>query len=340
MSDEAMSSATPVADHPGSSMSAGALLRQAREASGLHVAALAVAMKVPVKKLEALEADRWDLLTDAVFVRGLAASVCRALKVDPTDILSKLPQSVTPRLGTQAREINTTFQASRQSPVASATAYISKPAVLVVFGLLLAALVILFFPNTHSSTTVATPTAEPLPPIAQGSTVFASEPVAQSSEPVVPAVTTAPLAAPAVSAPALALQVASAPAAMASAVASVAAKVASVPAAIAALRPASVPVAGVSSPKTAGSAPATIAVLGNGSIAVKARAKSWVEVVDAHKVVLIRRSLAAGENVEVSGALPLAVVIGAVDAVSVEVRGKPFGLEPIAISNVARFEVK
>jgi hypothetical protein len=33
---------------------AGALLREAREAQGLHVAALAVAMKVPVKKLEAL----------------------------------------------------------------------------------------------------------------------------------------------------------------------------------------------------------------------------------------------------------------------------------------------
>ena len=39
-------------------MTAGALLRAAREASGLHIAALAVAMKVPVKKLEALEADR------------------------------------------------------------------------------------------------------------------------------------------------------------------------------------------------------------------------------------------------------------------------------------------
>lgn len=36
---------------------AGALLRQARESTGLHIAALAVAMKVPVKKLEALEAE-------------------------------------------------------------------------------------------------------------------------------------------------------------------------------------------------------------------------------------------------------------------------------------------
>ena len=42
---------------PASTLTAGALLRQAREASGLHIAALAVTMKVPVKKLEALESD-------------------------------------------------------------------------------------------------------------------------------------------------------------------------------------------------------------------------------------------------------------------------------------------
>lgn len=63
-------------------VTAGELLRQAREAAGLHVAALAVSMKVPVKKLEALEADRLDLLPDAVFVRALASSVCRTLKID------------------------------------------------------------------------------------------------------------------------------------------------------------------------------------------------------------------------------------------------------------------
>ena len=72
-------------------LTAGALIRRAREASGLHIAALAVALKVPVKKLEALEADRFELLLDAVFVRALAASVCRILKVDSTEILRLLP---------------------------------------------------------------------------------------------------------------------------------------------------------------------------------------------------------------------------------------------------------
>ena len=40
--------------------SAGALIRQAREEAGLHIASLAMALKVPVKRLEALEADRFD----------------------------------------------------------------------------------------------------------------------------------------------------------------------------------------------------------------------------------------------------------------------------------------
>ena len=38
-------------------LSAGSMLRQAREMAGLHIGALAVALKVPVKKLEALEAE-------------------------------------------------------------------------------------------------------------------------------------------------------------------------------------------------------------------------------------------------------------------------------------------
>ena len=60
------------------SLTAGAMLRKARMAAGLHVAALAVSMKVPVKKLEALEGDRLDLLPDAVlFVHWRRACAAR-----------------------------------------------------------------------------------------------------------------------------------------------------------------------------------------------------------------------------------------------------------------------
>jgi transcriptional regulator with XRE-family HTH domain len=80
-------------------LSAGALIRQAREEAGLHIASLAMALKVPVKRLEALEADRFDLLPSAVFSRALASSVCRALKLNPTQVLAQLPGLSAPRLG-------------------------------------------------------------------------------------------------------------------------------------------------------------------------------------------------------------------------------------------------
>src|SRR4051794_2894478 len=91
--------------------SAGAMLRAAREAAGLHVAALAVALKVPVRKLEALEADQYDVLTDAVFVRALASSVCRTLKIAPQPVLERLPQIAAPRLIAKTENINTPFHA-------------------------------------------------------------------------------------------------------------------------------------------------------------------------------------------------------------------------------------
>jgi cytoskeleton protein RodZ len=71
--------------------SAGALLRRARQAQGLHIAALAASLKVTPRKLEALEADRHDELLDATFVRALAQAVCRALKIDAEPVLARLP---------------------------------------------------------------------------------------------------------------------------------------------------------------------------------------------------------------------------------------------------------
>jgi cytoskeleton protein RodZ len=74
-------------------MSAGALLRQARERAGMHLGMLSVALKVPVRQLMALEADDHTPLSGPVFVRALANSVCRQLKIDAAPILALLPQA-------------------------------------------------------------------------------------------------------------------------------------------------------------------------------------------------------------------------------------------------------
>lgn len=72
---------------------AGGLLRAARQAAGLHLADLSVVLKVPVRQLESLEADQYRVDQSPVFARGLAASVCRHLRVDSAPILALMPMS-------------------------------------------------------------------------------------------------------------------------------------------------------------------------------------------------------------------------------------------------------
>lgn len=89
---------------------AGALLRAAREKQGLHIAALAAAIKVTQRKLEALEADRFDELPDATFTRALAQTVCRQLKIDPKPVLERLPPAAPVDLDTTSGALNAPFR--------------------------------------------------------------------------------------------------------------------------------------------------------------------------------------------------------------------------------------
>ncbi len=142
-----MSNNGSMADASTNGPAAGYLLRAAREAQGLHIAALAVSLKVPVKKLEALEAGRFEDLPDAVFVRALASSVCRALKVDATPILEKLPQTIKPRLSHTEQSINAPFRAPGDGPGPSFVRQLSKPMVLAVLALLVGTALLFVMPD-------------------------------------------------------------------------------------------------------------------------------------------------------------------------------------------------
>jgi cytoskeleton protein RodZ len=96
----------------------------------MHIAALAVSLKVPVKKLEALEQNRFDLLPDSVFVRALASSVCRTLKLDAAAVLERFApdqcaQADLPGLGHQCA-----VSLARRGPSPSVWTQVSKQAVL------------------------------------------------------------------------------------------------------------------------------------------------------------------------------------------------------------------
>ncbi|MEO7548688.1 MAG: helix-turn-helix domain-containing protein [Ramlibacter sp.] len=301
-------------------LTAGMLLRRAREAAGLHVAALAVSLKVPVRKLEALESDRFDLLPDLVFARALASSVCRTLRVDSQPILERLPLKAAPRLVQDRDGINTPFRAPSDGLPPSLLGQMSRPVVLAVLALLLGALVLMFLPRSFIEELVATSQtqaqSQPQPqPEAVGSpvplTVGPAEPVPAQVVATVPPAGGAPVLVPATSladrAPASA--------------------------------PVTVPGAAAAVPASA-MAPAAEAIVSSGIVTFRTRGPSWVEVTDARGVVAMRRLLAAGESAGVSGALPLSVTIGRASATEVQVRGKAFDLAAVSRDDVARFEVK
>ena len=302
---------------------AGALLRQAREAAGVHIAALAVTLKVPVRKLEALEQDRFDLLPDAVFARALAASVCRTLKLDTAVVLERLPRTAIAKLSYPATRSTTPFRSSGYASGTSSWTQLSRPAVLAGIAFLLGALVLIFLPSRKQDALSGKPGAEgalvtgeslkALPAtlttasagLWDGTKSVLSVP--QAGEPV-----TAASAAPTGG---LLVTGSITSAALASAQA-------------------------LNSSSAAASVDPALQTGATGIVTFRAKGQSWVEVTDAKGTVVLRRTLAAGELVGATGALPLAAVVGRADATQVQVRGQAFDLRAVTKDNVARFEVK
>ena len=77
-----------------------------------------------------------------------------------------------------------------------------------------------------------------------------------------------------------------------------------------------------------------------GILSLMASGASWVEVTDATGVVQLRKTMSQGEVQGVSGALPMAVVLGRAGVMSVRIRDVPLDLGAVTKDNVARFEVK
>lgn len=289
-------------------VAAGKRLKQAREAAGLHVVALAAALKVSVKKLEALEAGRTADLPDATFARALAASVCRQLKMDPTEVLALLPQAGGSRLGEEP-VLNTPFRSPRDPAAASRASPGVPKAVWIALLILLSAAVVWWVVPPKTDDAMQAAPAEPLLPVAPAEGATSMGAGAHVSEE-----TTAPLS--------------DVPAATAASGAVADAGAAAQPGALPAQPVASVP------PPAADAATAVADVL-----VIRVSADSWVEVSADGKRVL-QRVLKAGETVALGDPTPLSVVVGRVDATEVTVRGKAFDLAAVARNNVARFEVK
>ena len=302
---------TEVQMNADSQLSAGQMLKQARVNAGLHVAALAVTLKVPVKRLEALEDDNMVLLPDVVFVRALASSVCRTLKVDPTPILEKLPKATSPRLNSQYGSINMPIRDATSAGKSNFFESFKAPWVIGVSLLLTGAVAIYLFPNFLSPFSLEKPAEVSLSPVSIDSSALQDTNSAKKLASNVVAANDAV----SVATPALSQET------------------------IFAGDSQNLTNSNATAPNSFALIATNTAVPANSIVVFKATGQTWVEVKSVNGITILKKLLNNGEVAGATGTLPLTVIIGRSDVTQVEVRGKPVDLASIAKSNVARFEV-
>ena len=303
---------------------AGALLRQAREAARMQLPVMAATLKVPQRKLEALEADDYAAFPDHVFMRALAMGMCRTLHIEVDPVLALLPRTEIKSLANtgpginEAVKVRSSFKVTGTS-LDSGNSSSRKIAAGVL--ILLAAAAAVYFVPFHQVIDDA-----------ETADVQAQMPAqAESGE---AAVMGAPVTEPAAQAEEAA-QGGSVATAAASTEPATAAAAAGVTGAAAGTAPAAA--AQVVTPAAEAATPATGA---GGLLVLKVNAgQSWVKVKDAAGKVVLEKTLSKDESATAEGQLPLSVIVGNAKGTQVTVRGEPFDISSTR-DNVARFEVK
>ncbi|MDE2300467.1 MAG: DUF4115 domain-containing protein [Burkholderiales bacterium] len=288
---------------PAHDVTAGTLLRQARQAQGLHIAALAAAIKVVPRKLELLESDRIDQLPDATFTRALAQTVCRTLKIDPGPILALLPPPNGHRLEQVAEGLNTPFRERPGRFVPKDWASLTSPTLWLAALLVVAAAAMYVMPAGWLPFLNSVKSTRSVESAAIGA---AAEPSAGPVGAVIEAVPTSNVEPAASAVDATTMQRATS----------------------AAEPTAATPVAG----EPAAPTPA--------ALQLRTTAQSWIDVTDARGHSLISRMVQPGEQVDLDGAMPLKLRIGNAAGTQLVFRGEPVALAAFARNNVAQLELK
>lgn len=291
-------------------ISAGQLLRQARVHAGVEIIVLAITLKVPVKRLEALENDDMGLLPDIVFVRALASSICSTLKVDAGPILDRLPKVSSMVLNSSDGAIAAFNRPIRMVAPASKVHLLElykAPWVMGVISLLVGTASIYLWPKPLSSAGLDVAVATSLLPA--------------SMKPVVP-------------------QDANESRKMLINTAHYVDEQSAVKEPVKAneqsqeIDNSNKFNSGESLVNTAKAAVPLSSI-----VVFKATGQTWVEVKSVNGITILKKLLNSGEIAGATGTLPLTVIVGRADMTQVEVRGKEVDLALIAKSNVARFEV-
>ncbi|KAB0585615.1 helix-turn-helix domain-containing protein [Comamonas kerstersii] len=288
--------------------SSGQLLRQAREQQQMTVQTLAAMLKVPVHKLQALEEGRWDALTDAVFTRSLALSVCRILNIPSEPVLAGLPKLEGSKLSANPEGINAPFKDKTLRSLMSPSHDSSSGSAFKIVAALLIAVAgsagLYFLPQWQSE---EQETVEAAPASVEPELMFAPQ-------------------APGVVVSVQETTVAEQPAAAAQEPA---------PA------PAETEAAAAAVPSADAAQPAEAQAGAGPRLRFAASGDSWVQVRDAQDKVVMEKMMKEGDVLDQAApSRPLKVVVGNAGATTLEVDGAALNLQESARNNVARFEVK
>lgn len=330
-------------------VSAGALLREARERLGLTVADAAAQTKLAPRQIEALEADDYQHLPEMAFVRGFVRSYAKVLQIDVQPLLAALPQA---HIAAQVS------RASVEVPFPDARSPQLQNLIWLGAALFLSVVVVAFAVWHYTSPSVPdesgetsqVETAVPLPaqmqviPASAVEEALASSDVAVAvaAQSSVPAVRGA--SAPAAAMPA-AVKAASEPVAAMPAIKPPTVVAKPLPAsAVAAAKPAPVaakplPVSAVPAtrpvaPAVKPAAPAATAA----SLHLTFGEESWTEVRDRNGNIVSSQLNPAGSELRLSGQGPFSLVVGRASSARLTYKGKTVDMKPNtnATSDVAR----
>ena len=285
----------------------GETLRARRIELGLSPSDVAAMVKLPARRIEAMEQERWSELPDGPYLRGFLRNVARALNLDPADLVARVEGSlvrppVTEPLLVPPGSTHVTLP-RRSGPADDRRG--GRPLVFGAFGFaVIAALIAWSGTDSFDRALVA------------GRSLMAS---AGGTKPASGDAATGPIdpapqggaTAPATTVPGDAVP-ASEPATATSATSALNAANA-----------------------TASPGPGTSAL----SLLFHFNEESWVEVYSADGKALLKRLNAPGSEQAVQGEAPYTLVVGNAKGVSLQFRGQPVDLTPYTHDSVARFKL-
>ena len=279
----------------------GAMLRARRLELGLSQADVASSVKLPARRIEAMEQERWEELPDGPYLRGFLRNIARALSLDAAVLMARVDASLM-RAHSPDSILIPQGAPHAMLPRRNGPADERRGGRALVYGAFVFALVaaLIAWSGTESfdrTVAMARGLGGSSVPVADAPSTVVDGRVAQPRDATDAAVVVPSASAPAAVSPAVAATTVDKPASLAS-------------------------VAGTDL-----------------SLLFHFNEDSWVEVRSADGKVLLQRLNAAGSEQEVDGEAPFSLVVGNAKGVALKFRGQPVDLTPYTRDSVARFKL-